>query len=228
MELQQISIKELLDANDTRGATEVAQFIYCLKRSFLQQYRRILAFAWELLVATISGYLVGLAMQDLNGELYRGILIQPYSEISASPLELFVPQAGLIIGMAVCIAASPAGCNVFGQERVNYYREAASGHSKVSYFLAKTLASIPRIALASLHMCAIWFIMTRPTQSFYISYTTIFLEWYGIYGIGAIASIVLERENQAVVATLIGFIPTTLAGSNYLHRLWTISPQSVC
>lgn len=34
----------------------------------------------------------------------------------------------------------------------------------------------------------------------------------GIYGIASIVSLVLRRENQAVLATLVGFIPTTFGG----------------
>ena len=86
-------------------------------------------------VALLTGFLVAIAMLQLKGVFYRGILVEPFQLLSAAPMENLVPQIGLVFGMAVCIASAPAGVNVFGSETVVYYREAASGHNRYSYFL---------------------------------------------------------------------------------------------
>lgn len=210
--VQEASQEELLLVCRSRGASFLRQFLLCFRRSIVQQYRRTFGIIWEFAVAGTCGFLVGLGMKDLDGVMYRGVVIAPFSAISAAPLESFVPQCGLILGMGVCIAAAPAGVNVFGPEIINYYRESAAGHSKLAYFLAKTLAALPRIAIASLHMCAVWIVMTTPMISFEKIYAILLLNWYGIYGIACVVSLVLRRENQAVLATLAGFIPTTFAG----------------
>ncbi|KAI8908049.1 hypothetical protein EDD86DRAFT_239760 [Gorgonomyces haynaldii] len=209
---QQASQEYLLRVCQGRGASFSKQFMYCFKRAMLQQYRHILGFVWEVAVASITGFLVGLAMLQMKGILYRGVLVDVYSLVSAAPLEAFVPQTGLIFGMAVCIAAAPAGTNTFGPELVNYYREAAAGHNKLAYYLAKTVAAVPRICVSALHMTAIWYPMATPRSPFEKIYLVLLLQFYGIYGLASIVSMVLRRENQAVLATLAGFFPTTFCG----------------
>jgi hypothetical protein len=61
-------------------------------------------------------------------------------------------------------------------------------------------------------MVAIWYPMTTPVISFEKMYLIVFLQVFGVYGIAAIVSLVLRRENQAVLATLIGFTPATFCG----------------
>jgi hypothetical protein len=61
-------------------------------------------------------------------------------------------------------------------------------------------------------MCAVWLAMTTPTISFDKAYIMVLMQWYGIYGIASVISFLLRRENQAVLATLVGFMPTTFAG----------------
>jgi ABC-type multidrug transport system ATPase subunit len=133
--IQQSSQAELLKLCEKKGASAITQFFLCTSRSFLQQRRHFLGFVWEMAVALLTGFLVAIAMLQLKGVFYRGILVEPFQLLSAAPMENLVPQIGLVFGMAVCIASAPAGVNVFGSETVVYYREAASGHNRYSYFL---------------------------------------------------------------------------------------------
>jgi hypothetical protein len=104
--IQEASLEELLVVCRLRGSSFMQQMIICFIRSIVQQYRRLFGLVWEFFVAGTCGFLIGLSMKDLDGIFYRGVLVSPYQSLSAAPLETFVPQCGLILGMGICIAAA--------------------------------------------------------------------------------------------------------------------------
>lgn len=83
------------------------------------------------------GALMGLATGNGSYELYRGIFVAPYTILSPAPVEWAVPLYSLLFGMAIGLAGGPAGVKTFGEERMVFFREAASGHGHLSYFLGK-------------------------------------------------------------------------------------------
>lgn len=212
--VQRASAEELISVCERRGASFFTQFKCCFNRSFLQQYRKITGLVWETAVATLCGLLIGLNMRRSKGEFYRGILIEPASLLSAAPLETFIPQVGLILAMGVVIASGPAGTNVFGNELPNFYRESSSGNNKAAYYLAKTISSIPRLALSALHMASIWHTLATPGTSIGVIYGILSLQFFGMYGISSIISFLIRREYQAVIATLVGFVPASFSGNS--------------
>lgn len=117
-----------------RGASFLKQFWFCHNLSLLQQYRNITGVVLEVFVGTFAGLLMGLASSSSN-ETYIGTYPSPYTLLSPAPRYWSIPQFGLLIGMAVALAASPAGVKVFAEERPVYWRNASSGHSTLAYFL---------------------------------------------------------------------------------------------
>nr|KAJ3420418.1 hypothetical protein HK105_005685 [Polyrhizophydium stewartii] len=132
-----------------RGASFVRQVFYCHSRSLMQQYQRINSLVLEIFVGVLAGFLMGMASQG-SDEMYRGLYIAPYLILSPAPLEWLIAQFGLLIGMAVALAAAPAGVTVFGEEKPVYWREASSGHSPLAYYIGKTIATVYRIVICSL------------------------------------------------------------------------------
>ena len=43
------------------------------------------------------------------GELFKGVLISPYTLISAAPAEWLLPLFGLLVGISVGMSGAPAG-----------------------------------------------------------------------------------------------------------------------
>lgn len=155
--------------------------------------------------------LVGISLTGQN-ELYSSIWVVPYTFISPAPLSFIVPLYGLMIGLTCAIAASPAGIKVFGEEKTVYWREAASGHSKLAYYFGKLLSSLPRIAVSSLHFAAIYQVLARPIIPFAIQYTLILAQFYGVYGVSAIISLIVRRENASLVAVIVSMVIAILNG----------------
>ncbi|KAJ3276162.1 hypothetical protein HDV01_005610 [Terramyces sp. JEL0728] len=211
-EQQRFSQQELISLCNLRGSSFIKQFGLCLKRSFVQQYRHYIDLVFEILVSVIVGYFLGMSNQKYAGELYRGVLIQPLALLSSTPREGYVVGTSFNVALAICIAAGPAGVNIFGPESIVYYREAASGHNRFAYYLAKTVGSFPRIMLSSLHMIGIFYFYIAPATSFICMYLMIMLTYFGIYGLATIVSVTSKRESQAILSTLAGFIPAFFSG----------------
>lgn len=64
-------------------------------------------------------------------------MIEPYSLMSPSPTEWPVVISAFVVGVAISCAGGPPGVKTFSEEKVVYFREAAAGHNRFSYFLGK-------------------------------------------------------------------------------------------
>ncbi|KAJ3061329.1 hypothetical protein HK102_009153, partial [Quaeritorhiza haematococci] len=171
----------------TRGALWHNQVIYCHNRSLVQQQRKATALALELFVGLFAGLLMGISVQGANGELFKGVYVEPYTLVSPSPTMWLVPLYGLLIGITVALAGAPAGVKVFSEEKPIYWRETASGHSPSAYYLGKLLSSLYRLTLSALHFTAIYtFLATPVSPHFPTMFSIVLLKFFGTYGLSAI------------------------------------------
>lgn len=215
-----------------RGASFLKQFILNHNRYILQQYRTVNHLILEISVASSAGFLMGLAMIRRAGNFYQGILIEPYTLISPSPIEFIVPQLGLLIGLAVGIASAPAGVKIFGEEKLVFWRESAAGHNRLAYYLGKTIASIYRVILSALHFTTFYHILGSPLISFDRLYLLLFMMIFCVYGLSVVVSMLVRRENSALLAVIVtmfaavfnGYGPTlTQARDMQISFIWDLS-----
>ncbi|KAJ3033261.1 hypothetical protein HDV00_006551 [Rhizophlyctis rosea] len=188
------------------------QLVYCHNRSVVQQLRSGQALALEMFVGGFAGLLMGISTLGADGELYKGLYVTPYTLISPAPNEWLVPLLGLLIGLTVGLAGAPAGVKVFGEEKPVYWREAASGHSRSAYYLGKTIASLYRFTLSSLHFAAIYYFIAGPQLSFASQYAIIYLQFFGVYGLAAIVSMLVRRENANLLAVVVCMFAAVFCG----------------
>jgi energy-coupling factor transporter ATP-binding protein EcfA2 len=188
-----------------RGANFLTQLYLAHVRAVKQQAVGYLSLLIELGLSLIAGILIGLAASGA----YKGILKSPYVLFSASSLEFIIPQKGLFMNVAVGLAASAAGVRTFGDERVIYWREAASGHNRASYFLGVTLSVLYRIALAALHFVIMLYVVGMPMASLGRMYLICLGIYFAVYGLGSLISMIFDRKDApltAVIATLVAAI----------------------
>jgi hypothetical protein len=204
-------MKSHLKLSKYRGATFLYQTWFCFTRSLTQYRRQISSFYIELFVGLAAGLLMGLSLISLS-EKYSGVWISPYTLMSPSPNQWLVPLTGLLIGLTCGLAASPAGVKVFGEEKPVYWREAAAGHNRLAYYLGKTLASIPRFVISSLHFAAPYQFLGRPHVQFGIQYLIIFLQFAGVYGLSVVVSFVVRRENASLLSVIVSLIVAIFCG----------------
>ncbi len=194
-----------------RGATWWRQFVLCHNRSLLQQYRQMNSVALEMGVGLLAGGLMGAAATQVS-ELYVGILKPPYTLISPAPIETLLPSIGFYISLAVGLAGSPAGVRTFGEERQVYFREASSGHSISAYYVAKSVSVMYRFTLGALHFAALFHVLARPATPFEQMFLQVLLQYYCVYGLGAVTSMVVRRENSALLGVIASLVAGTMCG----------------
>jgi len=144
-----------------------------------------------------------------------------------------VPQIGLLAAMAIGLAASAPGVWVFGEEKLIYYRESASGHSRSAYYFGKVLSTLPRIALSVLHYAVFMGILATPRMSFAQMYGANIMYFYSIYGLASVISMIVKREDGPLLSVLASLIVGVLGGvapplpkvkTWHTKRFWRMSP----
>lgn len=194
-----------------RGATLLRQIYLCHNRSVLQQYRQISTYALEMGVCLLAGGVMGAAASQFD-ELYQGVLQQPYTPLSPSPMEVLIPSLGLYIVLAIGIAGSPAGVLTFGEEKTVYYREAAAGHSKLAYYIGKTVSVVYRFTFGALHFAGLFMVLASPITEFGTFYGLVWIQFFAVYGLAAMVSMIVKRENAALLAVIVSLIAGCMCG----------------
>ncbi|SMY20001.1 unnamed protein product [Zymoseptoria tritici ST99CH_1A5] len=196
----------------SRGATWPAQVYYCLQRALTQQVRNATSFFYEIGVGALAGGIIGLSAFGAGGHLFQGIYHPPFTILSSAVDYQSTPQLGLLGGMAIGLAASAPGFWVFGEEKMMFWRETAAGHSRSAYYLGKMLSTLPRIALSSLHFTVFMGILATPLISFTDMWMANLMYFWCIYGLAAIVSMLVKREDGPLVAVLASLVVGMLSG----------------
>jgi ABC-type multidrug transport system ATPase subunit len=195
-----------------RGATWLTQVYYCWRRAMVQQVRSATSFFFEISVGGIAGVVIGLSAFASNGHLFQGIYHPPFTILSSAVDYSSTPQIGLLGGMAIGLAASAPGAWTFGEEKLMYWREAASGHSRSAYYVGKLLSTLSRIALSSLHFTVFLGILATPLMSFWKMYAANLMYFWCIYGLGSVVSMFVKREDAPLLAVLASLVMGVLGG----------------
>lgn len=157
----------------------------------------------------------------------------PFTSLSSAVDYSSVPQLGLLGSMAIGLAASASGFWVFGEEKLIYWRETASGHSRSAYYFGKLLSTIPRIALSSLHFSIFFSVLATPLMSFMEMYAANLMYFWCIYGLASCIAMIVKRENGPLLAVLASLIIGVLSGvaptlfkvkTWHMEWFWRLSP----
>lgn len=216
-----------------RGAPRLKQSWLCLRRAMLQQYRAKGAFWAEMLLATLAGFLLGLAESPKKGILFRGLYNEPYGVLSIATDLQSAPELSLLVAIAIGLVSGAPGVKVFSEEMLLHRREAEAGHSRLAYFLAKMISVVPRMALGCLHFTTPLFLLASPIIPWGLAFLTNLLYFYCIYGLASVVSMVIRREDAPLFATMISLIVGILSGAApplsqvqkwHMEWLWRASP----
>ncbi|KAJ3192059.1 hypothetical protein HK101_007118 [Irineochytrium annulatum] len=194
-----------------RGASFARQLWYCHFRALTQQSRATGALVLEIFVAMFAGFLMGISTQGKVKELFNGTYAGIYVLLSPAPLDL-LSLYGLLIGIGIALAGAPSGVKVFGEEKPIFWREAGSGHNKAAYYIGKTVSAIYRLILTSLHFTGMYAILAKPVINIYTQYMLIFLQFWGVYGMSCIISLVVRRENASLLSVVVGLFAAVFCG----------------
>jgi ABC-type multidrug transport system ATPase subunit len=227
---QETSLKATMKA---RGASWYAQVYYCWKRAMTQQVRNKTSFFFEIGVGALAGLIIGLSAFAAEGRLFQGMYHNSFSILSPAVDYASTPQVGLLGAMAIGLAASAPGFWVFGEEKMMYYRETASGHSRSAYYVGKLLSTLIRLGLSSLHFSVFMGVLATPLMSFGKMFTVNLMYFWCIYGLASVVSMFVKREDGPLLAVLASLIIGILGGVApplstvkgwHMEWLWRASP----
>lgn len=216
-----------------RGALFHKQIYYCTVRSFVQQYRLKAAFWFEMGVASLAGFLIGLALNGNDGKLFHGLYHGDYEYLSSALDYQTLPILSLLVAIGIGLVGSAPGVKVFGEEKLQYRREAASGHNKLAYYLGKLIATCPRIFLGCFHFTVFFMLLATPRIPWGKSFFIDLLYYYCMYGLASCVSMITRREDGPLLATIASLIVGILSGfapnlnhvrSWHMLWLWRASP----
>jgi len=177
-------------------------------RSLRKQTLNIGSLVVETAVAGLAGIILGVA----GPGIYQGVLIAPYTLLSPAPLEFIVPQTGMFIAMGIGLAAASGGVRVFGNEQVVYWREFASGHNRLAYYIGNTVAQFPRNFISGLHFAMIYHFIAQPIIPFRYLLLISILLFFCVYGLAAIVSMIISHNNAALVSVVLALILSVFNG----------------
>ncbi|RHZ58597.1 hypothetical protein Glove_372g90 [Diversispora epigaea] len=180
-------------------------FSLLFKRACLQIYRCKTRFLLDLLLHIGCGAFVSLATSDLG---YIGpapdpmCSITPYLELPncLKPADS-LQTVGVFTAMGIMFCGISAGTTTFGYEKVVYWRDTSSGMKTIPYFLAKSIADIPRILLAGLMFSLSFILFYSHLSSFRDIYVIILLTYIAAWQIGYFLSAIFSKEKLGLVGT---------------------------
>ncbi|KAJ4414754.1 hypothetical protein N0V82_007746 [Gnomoniopsis sp. IMI 355080] len=223
----------ILETLRQRGASRLKQTWLCLRRAMLQQWRYKSSFASEMLLACVPALLLGLSVQSRNGMIFRGLYRGGFSILSPAIDVASAPQLSMLTGVAVGLISSAPGVRVFSEEILMQRREAEAGHSQAAYFVAKVLATLPRMLCACLHFSVILLLLGRLIVPWGVAFAANLCYFWCIYGVAALISMLSRREDAPLLATMVSLILGILCGAApnlaqvaewKLVWLWRMSP----
>ena len=216
-----------------RGAHVWTQTYYCLNRALLQQYRSKSSFWFEMGVAAMGGFLIGLAQNGKKGAMFRSVFPDPYEMLSSAGDYRSAPECALLVCISIGLIASSPAVKIFAEEKLTYRRESQSGHSSLAYYIAKVLSTLPRMVLGCLHFTVPFYLLAVPPIGFSITYWLNLLYFFCIYGLASAVAMVTRRDDAPLLAVMASLIVGVLSGASpqlkkvrgwHMVWLWRASP----
>jgi ABC-type multidrug transport system ATPase subunit len=185
-------------------------FWLLFKRASMQLYSSRTQFIHDQLLHLGCGAFISIACQKFD---YMGRMPQDVCNVAPvslryqceNPIDQ-ISQVGVFISLGVCYAGISVGSSTFGSEKVIYWRECASGMSTLPYYIAKVLADLPRIFIASVCF-TLSFIMFFNYRSYYATILlVVFLLYCNAFAMGYFTSAIVKRESVGLVGTAMALL----------------------
>ncbi len=105
-------LESIARSASSRGLPRYRQVYLCLVRSLKQQWVRRDSFVLEIVVAAVSGLLIGLSLYQLRGQHFQGAYYPPFQILSSALNYTTVPQIGLLCNTAIGMCGNVVDCGV--------------------------------------------------------------------------------------------------------------------
>ncbi|RHZ83221.1 hypothetical protein Glove_99g51 [Diversispora epigaea] len=180
-------------------------FLLLFKRACLQIYRNKSRFLFDQLLHLGCGAFVSLATNGLDyiGRAPNQLCsIAPYVDIirCVTPSDS-LQTVGVFAALGATFCGINAGTTTFGYEKVVYWRDTSSGMRTGPYFLAKSIADIPRILIAGLMFSLAFILFYSFRARFSEIYVIVLLTYIAAWQMGYFLSAIVSKDKLGLVST---------------------------
>ncbi|GAQ89785.1 ABC transporter G family [Klebsormidium nitens] len=186
------------DYSGRRTPGFLRQYIVILKRTARQKFREPRVALQDYIILLITGAALGF-LSTTNDDQMGG-----FSAHSNSILA---------VGLLCMIAA----LRTFSQDQLNYFREAASGINKTSYFLAKDAVDLVHVLLKPLFYLSLFYFFNNPRSTFEANYGITVAIAYCTTGVAYIFAIAMQPA-AAQLSSAVFALVSVLLGSRRRPR----------
>jgi hypothetical protein len=155
-------------------------------------------------------YVATLLLDSALVLLAGGVLGSMFSDVDIQSLGAVNSMSGLAVGLTSMLAALRA----FGNDRPVFWREAASGVNRLSFFLGVNIAYLPILVLMPLIYLSLFYTFTAPRAALSVHYTVVLMTMWATSGLGYLISMIFQPRNAQMAAVVVGLISTMVSGSS--------------
>ncbi|XP_046860525.1 ABC transporter G family member 28-like isoform X2 [Xenia sp. Carnegie-2017] len=170
------------------------QFWVFFRRELTLQLRMCRTLLLDQALMMIAGAALGL--------LFREVYIYDVHESTV--------LGDIISGLGAVVASARR----FGQNRVVFWRESASGINRVSYYLAVNIAYIPILLVSPAVYLSLYYSIAAFLAPFSSHYFVFLCSWFCLSGLGYVLSLIMTPRNSQMAAIVTVVIMALLSGGS--------------
>ncbi|KAG0609196.1 hypothetical protein M758_8G165400 [Ceratodon purpureus] len=128
--------------------------------------------------------------------------------------------------IALALLTMIASLRTFSVDKLQYWRESASGVNRVAFFIAKDMADLVNVVLRPLIYLSMFYFFCNPRSTFLSNYCVTLVLVYCVTGYAYIIAILLEPASAQLCAVFLPVIATLIVSSKrtgFLHALSYLS-----
>lgn len=189
-----ILIKENQDQQDRAMPNFLIQFFTFLRREIRLQFRLSRSLLLDQFLVLLAGGTLGALRKE-------------------APLDEFFTLVTLS-SLAIGLTAMLSSLRCFGSNRATFWREAASGVNRVSYFVAVNVAQIPIILITPLVYLSLLYPLVSPRGYFRFHYAATLGAQFACTGVGYCISAIFNPKNSQMASVTFALICSLVSGSS--------------
>lgn len=144
-----------------------------------------------------------LAPRSFLGAMYCNVVLEKTQALNT------------LSSLILCLTSMLSALRVFGSNRAVYWREAASGVDRLSYFLAENVAQLWIYLIAApIVYLAVFYPLTSPRAEFVSYYWIIMMTVFAASGMGYLISVLVAPKSSQMAAVVVSLITSMLSGAN--------------
>lgn len=142
----------------------------------------------------------------------EGTLRGAYVVLSATADVQVIAMLVLLWFIALAGALGPAGTRVIGKQRVQYWREASGGYSRLAFYLGASSGEVYRLLLTALHFAAVVYLIWQPYANFWAVFAVVLLMTLLADSQAVMFGVIIHPDVAPLLAVVLGVFASLVNG----------------